>query len=110
VQQIIEMEVRDLLAWWSSRRVIPTIIAMRERAEQIRRAELSEALARLGHLSEADRASIEALTRAIVAKLLHRPTVRLKELAAADDEAAIELVRDLFSLEGTRERRDSAAR
>src|SRR5579883_3482186 len=103
-------DVRRALAERGGRPLFIIDIAMRERAEQIRRAELSEALARLGHLSEADRASIEALTRAIVAKLLHRPTVRLKELAAADDEAAIELVRDLFSLEGTRERRDSAAR
>jgi glutamyl-tRNA reductase len=74
------------------------VLALRARADEIRRAELAEALAKLRHLSNADRAMVEALSRAIVNKLLHEPTVRLKESARQGGEAT-EAVRRLFGLD-----------
>ena len=58
--------------WWS---------ALRERAEAVRTAELERFRARLGELDDRQREAVEALTRGIVAKLLHEPTVRLKDAA-----------------------------
>jgi glutamyl-tRNA reductase len=105
VQRIIDDELERFDAWWQSRRAVPTIVALREQAERARRAELAEAFGHLRHLSEADRATIDALTRAIVQKLLHHPTTRLKEMAGRSDDS-IRVARELFDL-GTR--RDAPA-
>ena len=56
---------------------------MRARAEEIRSAELAKAESRLGQLADSERRIVDALTSQIVNKLLHLPTVRLKEAAAA---------------------------
>lgn len=110
VQRIIDGEVERFEAWWQSRRVVPTIVAMREQAERDRQTELAEALGRLRHLSETDRATVDALTRAIVSKLLHRPTIRLKEMASRSDEESIRLARDLFGLDPEAESADKSSR
>src|SRR5581483_11657450 len=70
-----------------------------ERAEEIRATELERARARLGRLSEADRLTVESLTAQIVNKLLHLPTVRMKEAAAGADGAVYaNALRHLFDL------------
>lgn len=99
VQQIIDGEAARFESWWKTRRVIPTVVALREHAEQARQEELSEALRKLRHLSDADQATVDALTRALVAKLLHRPTTWLKGAADGVDDEAIRLVRDLFGID-----------
>ncbi len=81
VQQIIDEEAARFAAWLRAREVTPAIVALRNRAEQARQIELAEALGRLEHLDAADRKIVDDLTRALVNKLLHDPTVRLKELA-----------------------------
>ena len=84
---------------------MPAIASLRARAEEIRAAELAKAEGRLGRLSEADRTLVEAMTAQIVNKLLHLPTVRLKEAAAAADGVVYaDVVRHLFGL-GEEERR-----
>ncbi len=100
VRRIIEDETRRFVRWWHSRQVIPTVIALREQAEQARQSELAEAMAKLKHLSDADRAVVADLSRAIVQKLLHHPTVRLKDLAGDEfaDRTTLELAQDLFGL------------
>lgn len=99
VQRIIDDETARFERWWRVQDVIPTIVAVREQAERARQEELREAYQKLRQLSEEDRATIDALTRAIVAKVLHGPTVRLKGLAAAEQSEAINsLARDLFGL------------
>ncbi len=97
VQRIIDDELERFDGWWRSRRVVPTIVALREQAERARQTELAEAFSHLRHLSEADRATIDALTRAIVQKLLHRPTTRLKEMAGRSDDS-LRVARELFGL------------
>jgi glutamyl-tRNA reductase len=72
---------------------------MHERAEAVRRAELERFAARLASLDATQRAAIEAVTKGIVAKLLHEPSVRLKEDAGTPQgERNAAAVRDLFDL------------
>ncbi len=70
-------------AWQRARGADPAISALRARAEEIRRAELDRAAERWEGLSEADRERLDALTRRLVNKLLHEPTVALREAAEA---------------------------
>jgi len=96
---IVADEAQAFLAWLDERRAAPTIAALHQQAETIRRQETDWALARLSTLSAHDRQIVEALASRLVGKLLHGPTVRLRQLAAADDgahyAAAIDTVFDL---------------
>jgi len=62
----------------SSRQADPVIAALRQHAEDVRRAEFARYQTRLGHLSPSEREAVEALTRTLLAKLLHAPTVGLR--------------------------------
>lgn len=75
------------------RRAAPTIRALHERADVIRRKQLERALSRLAHLSARDRQVVESLSEGLAHALLHEPTVRLRE--APERERA---ARDLFAL------------
>jgi len=77
--------VSTFLAWLRSRSVAPAIAALYSRAETIRQEELARFLGRLGPLSQRERQQLEALTHGLVNRLLHQPTVRLKEKAASPD-------------------------
>jgi len=97
-EEIVADEAERFRAWQASLDVVPAIASLRARAEEIRAAELARA--RLGGLSEQDRRAVESLTSQIVSKLLHLPTVRMKEAAAgADGGVYADVVRDLFGLE-----------
>jgi glutamyl-tRNA reductase len=99
VERVVEDEVTRFFHWWDAREVVPTIAALRERAESIREAELAKALARLGPLAERDRETLEALTGAIVNKLLHQPTVQLKRRSGEHDgRSYAPALRALFQL------------
>jgi glutamyl-tRNA reductase len=99
-EAIVAEEGDRFLEWWRSLDVVPAIASLRARAEAIRRAELERADRRLSSLSPSERSAVEALTSQIVAKLLHQPTVRMKEAAAAADGLAYaDAVRHLFDLE-----------
>jgi glutamyl-tRNA reductase len=99
-RRIIDAEVESFDGWWNSLQVVPTIRALRDRAEQIQQAELRKALSRLGDLSDRQRSTVEALASGIVNKILHQPTVRLKSRCEGEDGAAYALtLRELFGLE-----------
>lgn len=97
VEAIVEEEVERFGAWWRSLEVVPTIVALRQRAEAIRREEVERTLRRLTHLSPRDQGRVEAMAMAIVNKLLHRPIARLKEREAG--QRYTEAVRSLFDLD-----------
>jgi glutamyl-tRNA reductase len=102
-EAILADEAEQFRAWQRSRDVVPAITSLRELAETIRAQELARAAPRLGALSPRERRAVESLTTQIVNKLLHLPTVRLKEAAAAPTGAAdgvhyAEAVRHLFGL------------
>lgn len=96
VRAIITEEVGRYLARSVAREMAPVITELRERAEAIRTAELARFAGRLEGLDERQREAVEALTRGIVAKLLHQPTVALKE--AAGDPAGLRLAEALRAL------------
>ena len=88
-----------LAAWHASLEVVPAIASLRAQAEEIRRRELERVAGRLDGLSEAERRTVESVTAQIVNKLLHLPTVRMKQAAAAADGVVYaEAVRHLFGL------------
>jgi glutamyl-tRNA reductase len=97
-EAIVAEEAERFRAWQASLEVVPTIASLRARAEAIRSAELSKA-----KLSDRERAAVESITSQIVNKLLHLPTVRMKEAAAAADAVLYaDAVRHLFGLEDER--------
>lgn len=108
-EQIIEEEVQGFLEYFRSLDVIPLIAELRQQAEAIRRAELEKTLRRLPDLSESERMRIEALTQAIVNKLLDAPIRTLRDPSLAHElphYAAI--TRHIFRLSPSTERQTSA--
>jgi glutamyl-tRNA reductase len=98
-EAIVSEEADAFRAWQLSLDVVPAISSLRARAESIRREELERAEGRLASLSPSQRRAVEALTSQIVAKLLHQPTVRMKEAAAgAEGVLYADAVRHLFGL------------
>ena len=73
--------MQEFIEWRRSLEVVPLLVELRKRADEIRRAEIEKARRRLGPLTPEQEKALEAATSAIVNKLLHAPTVRLKELA-----------------------------
>jgi glutamyl-tRNA reductase len=97
-EAIVEEEVQRFLIWWHSRQAVPTIVSLHRRMEDIRQEETAKTLRRLRHLEAGERQSIDALTRAIVKKMLHSPVTRLKERGGSLEYLAA--TRDLFGLDG----------
>jgi glutamyl-tRNA reductase len=99
-EQLVGEEGARFRRWQASLDVVPAIASLRARAEEIRRAELAKSAARL---SERERLALDSATTRILNKLLHLPTVRMKEAAVTADGAAYaEAVRHLFGLEDER--------
>lgn len=99
-EELVVREVRQFQQWLAARDAVPTIVALRQRAEAIRQQELDKALARLGPLDERQRRALETLASGIVNKLLHAPTVYLKRSSHEGQvRDAVQLVRHLFDLD-----------
>jgi glutamyl-tRNA reductase len=99
-ETIVAEEAESFRRWLASLDVVPAIASLRALAEDIRASELARAERRLGPLSDEQRRAVETLTSRIVEKLLHRPTVRMKQAAAAADGVVYaDAVRHLFGLE-----------
>jgi len=102
-ETIVAAEAEKFHEWHASLDVVPAIASLRARAEEIREAELRKAEGVLARLGESERSAVESLTAQIVNKLLHLPTVRMKQAAAAADGVIYaETVRHLFGLEDER--------
>src|SRR5437867_3329136 len=98
-EALVDREVREFLGWQKSLDVVPILIELRERADEIRRREIERARKHLGTLTPEQEAALDAATSAIVNKLLHPPTVHLKEIARngfAPEQVA--LIRKLLGL------------
>jgi glutamyl-tRNA reductase len=95
VEVIIGEELAAFAEWWRSLDVVPVIAALRERAETIRQREMERTLARM-QLDAADRERIEAMTAAIVKKMLDAPIARLKN--GADKGLYMEALEHLFDV------------
>jgi glutamyl-tRNA reductase len=98
VGAIVEDEVERFREWQASLEVVPAIASLRAHAEEIRAAELERA-----KLNDSERRAAESVTAAVLNKLLHLPTIRMKEAAAAADGVIYaHAVRHLFGLEDER--------
>jgi glutamyl-tRNA reductase len=99
-EQLVAEEAERFRSWRASLEVVPAIASLRARAEEIRSAELAKVD---GRVSEDERRTLESVTTQILNKLLHLPTVRMKEAAVSSDGAAYaNAVRHLFGLEEDR--------
>jgi glutamyl-tRNA reductase len=98
-EAIVAEEVERHLSIAAQRHVAPLVTAMRDRAESMRQAELERFGPRLGALDDRQRRAVEALTRAIVAKVLHEPTVNVKAKAGSlEGDRLAAALQQLFDL------------
>ena len=98
-EALVAVEAEKFHEWHASLDVVPAIASLRAKAEEIRTAELQKADSLLGRLDDSQRKAVESVTSQIVNKLLHLPTVRMKQAAAAADGVLYaETVRHLFGL------------
>jgi glutamyl-tRNA reductase len=99
-EELVAEEAVRFRSWRASLEVVPAIASLRARAEEIRSAELAKLN---GRVTDAERRTLESVTAQILNKLLHLPTVRMKEAAISPDGAAYaDAVRHLFGLEDER--------
>lgn len=100
VRAIVAEEVERYVHEATARQAAPLVAQLHERAEAIRAAELARHAGRLGDLSDAQQAAVDAMTRGLVAKLLHGLSVRLKDdVGSPRGERNAAAVRDLFDLQ-----------
>ncbi len=103
--RIVDAAVIQFRRWFQGLDVVPTIVDLRNKMEAIRQKELKKTFGALRSASEEDRAAIDRLTAALVKKMLHDPTVFLKQGSQKDEQALhIDITRRLFSLDELGER------
>ena len=95
---IIEQEIQSFAHWLGSLEVLPTITALRTSAAAIADGVLAENAGKWETASPRDRARAEAIARTVVNRLLHEPTLRMKETSDERLHARMAVVRDLFGL------------
>jgi glutamyl-tRNA reductase len=99
-EAIVEEEVARFTSWMQSREVVPTVVALRQRFETIRKAELARLEPKMAGLQPEARARIDEVTRLIVEKLLLTPTEQLKALTDETTATAYaDALSKLFSLQ-----------
>lgn len=96
VEEIVEDGLERFRTWVRDRGVVPTVAQLRERAEAARQSELERTFQKLGDLTPKQQRSIEAMSSALVKKLLHEPIDRLK---SDDGERYVVPIRELFGLD-----------
>jgi glutamyl-tRNA reductase len=104
VREILAAELERYRSDRAAREVAPLVTALRALGEDVRAGELERFDAKLVSLTDAQRATVEALTRGIVNKLLHEPTARVKDAAGSGrGEYLIDALAALFDLPETPE-------
>jgi glutamyl-tRNA reductase len=101
---MVETIIAEELSHWQSEQrellLRPLVVELRQRAEHIRQNEVDRTMRHLGDVDDLTRDHIQHLSRAIVNKLLHEPTIRIKELAQSDEpEPYLAAICDLFGLD-----------
>ncbi len=106
-EEIVEHEVGRFSHWLNSLELTPTIVALRNRFDDIRRAELTRAVSGWKGLSTEDEKRLDALTVAIMNKLLHPPTSALKKAGQGGRiDLYVDSLRDLFDLQTDSQEQD----
>jgi glutamyl-tRNA reductase len=97
--EIVEEEIHRFARWLGQLDVLPTVSALREHGSAIVEQVLAENSGRWETASSRDVARVEAIARAIMSRLLHEPTIRLRSLGSDRGHASLEIVRELFGLQ-----------
>jgi glutamyl-tRNA reductase len=100
-ENIVEEEIETFLKWQSSLDAVPTIIALREKAEEIKKEELDRLLNKIPEIGESEKKAIEYMATAIINKLIHPPTVALKE-DSEDKDMLIAAIKRLYGIDGVK--------
>jgi glutamyl-tRNA reductase len=95
---IVQEEVARFQAWWDGMDVVPTVAALRRQAEAVRQREMAKALKRLGALTSQQREVLDAMSRALVQRMLHDPIITLR---SDRDPRHVQAIRALFRLPAT---------
>jgi glutamyl-tRNA reductase len=101
-EKIIDEEVDKFTRWMSSLDSVPTIVALRQKAEEIKREEFEKFKGKFSDMDEAKMKAVEYLATAIVNKLIHPPTTALKEDTEDRDEL-IAMIKKLYGINGDEE-------
>ncbi len=96
--EIVEEEIRRFARWLGQLDALPTVSALRTHGDDIVEQVLSENSGRWESASPRDVVRVEAIARAVMSRLLHEPTIRLRSLGEDRGHASLELVRELFGL------------
>jgi glutamyl-tRNA reductase len=96
---IVDEEIHRFARWLGQLDTLPTVSALREHGNAIVEQVLAENSARWESASPRDIARVEAIARAVMTRLLHEPTIRLRSLSADRGHASLEIVRELFGLQ-----------
>jgi glutamyl-tRNA reductase len=96
--EIVEEEIHRFARWLGQLDSLPTVSALRAHGEDIVAQVLAENSGRWEAASERDLARVDAIARAVMSRLLHEPTIRLRSLGEDRGHASLELVRELFAL------------
>lgn len=97
---ILEEEMGQFMKWHNSLFVVPTIVALQHRGDEIRNVQLEHALSKLGGLTDKQEKVIRSMANSIVNQLLHTPITNLKELATTrQGHLYTEILQNLFSLD-----------
>jgi len=102
-EKIVDEEVEKFIKWQESLDSVPTIVALREKAEEIKKKELERLLNKLNNLSNEEKEAIECMASAIINKLIHPPTAALKN-SSEDKEVLVAVIRRLYGLEDEKKR------
>ena len=103
-EAIVEEEVETFGRWLAGLDAVPTIVALRQKIEAIRKSELERTLATLHELTPRERDSLEAMTSAIVNKILHSPITHLKQHDRRRETFYLAAARQLFDIEEPEDR------
>jgi len=105
--EIVEQEIRRFARWLGQLDALPTVAALREHGNALVEQVLAENSSRWESASPRDIARVEAIARAVMSRLLHEPTIRLRSLSEDRGHASLEIVRELFGLgDGVAETRE----
>jgi glutamyl-tRNA reductase len=98
-EKIVEEELETFQKWLSSLDSVPTIVALREKAEEIRKEELDKLFNKIQGIGEKEREAIEYMATVLMNKLIHPPTAALKE-SSEDKDALVATIRKLYGING----------
>lgn len=101
-EQIIAEEIESFQKWLASLDTVPTVVALRQKAEAVRNEEVERLFNKLPSLGEKERKAIEYMASAITNKLIHPPTAALRE-DAEDKDLLIATIKRLYGINGEEE-------